>query len=122
MANRRAARPRPRAAAVRGTDAGAELAWQLEVANLVGWEREYRFHPVRRWRCDFAWPGRRLAVEIEGAVWTQGRHTRGSGFGRDMEKYNHLACAGWRLIRVTPDDVRGGMALVWIQAALECTT
>ena len=67
---------------------------------------EYCFHPLRRWRLDWAWPDRRLALEIEGGVWTRGRHTRGAGFLADMEKYNHLALAGWRLLRCTPEEFR----------------
>ena len=47
---------------------------------------EHRFAPPRRWRFDWAWPDHMLALEIEGAVWTGGRHTRGAGYLRDMEK------------------------------------
>ncbi len=66
---------------------------------------EYRFHPTRKWRCDFAWPDRKVALEVEGGVWTGGRHTRGAGFLRDAEKYNELARMGWRLLRVTPTQL-----------------
>ena len=41
----------------------------------------------RNWRCDFAWPDRRLIVEVEGGVYSQGRHTRPSGFTKDLEKF-----------------------------------
>ena len=60
---------------------------------------EHRFHETRRWRFDWAWPERRIAVEIDGAVWVQGRHTRGSGYVADMEKLNAAAEAGWRVFR-----------------------
>lgn len=63
---------------------------------------EYQFHEVRKWRTDYAWPAAKVALEVEGGVWTQGRHTRGRGFLRDLEKYNELAALGWRLIRTTP--------------------
>ena len=63
-------------------------------------KREYRFDPVRRWRFDFAWPKSKVAVEIEGGVWTQGRHTRGAGYLADLEKYNTAAVAGWLVIRL----------------------
>jgi very-short-patch-repair endonuclease len=65
-------------------------------------EAEYRFHPVRKHRLDFAWPDSRLGLEVEGGVWTRGRHGRGSGIVKDMEKANLLAELGWRLLRVTP--------------------
>jgi very-short-patch-repair endonuclease len=61
---------------------------------------EFQFHPVRKWRIDFYWHDARLALEAEGAVWTNGRHTRGAGFVGDMEKYNELTCVGIRLLRV----------------------
>ncbi len=66
---------------------------------------EFRFHNTRHWRLDFAYPEHKLAIEIEGGVWSKGRHTRGSGFIADMEKYNELAVMGWRLLRFTPQDL-----------------
>lgn len=66
---------------------------------------EYRFHPKRKWRFDFAWPTVRVALEVEGGVWTGGRHTRGAGFLRDMEKYNSAAIAGWRVLRCVPSEL-----------------
>lgn len=68
-------------------------------------ESEYRFHPERRWRFDYAWPDRKLALEVEGGVWTEGRHTRGKGFIADMEKYNAAALLGWSVLRVVPDNL-----------------
>jgi very-short-patch-repair endonuclease len=50
---------------------------------------------------DFAWPEQKVAVEIEGGVFSGGRHTRGAGFVADCDKYNALAAAGWRLFRFT---------------------
>jgi len=68
-------------------------------------EREYRFHPTRRWRFDVAFPKQRVAVELEGGVWTLGRHTRGKGFRGDMEKYNAATELGWRLLRFAANDL-----------------
>lgn len=67
---------------------------------------EYRFHPTRRWRFDYAWPLRHLALEIEGGIWTQGRHTRGAGAVADLQKYSEAALGGWRLLYVQPRDLR----------------
>jgi hypothetical protein len=64
-----------------------DLFWQIRAAGLPYPIREFRFHPERRWRFDYAWPGAWLAVEVEGGVWTRGRHLRGAGFIRDCEKY-----------------------------------
>ena len=67
--------------------------------------REHRFHPTRKWRFDLAFIKEKLAIEIEGGVWIIGRHNRGAGFIKDMEKYNEATFYGWKLLRFTPDDV-----------------
>ncbi len=88
-----------------------QFALQIKAAGLPVPEREYKFHPTRRWRLDFAWPAHNLAVEIEGGIWVGGRHTRGSGFEADLEKYNACVMHGWTLYRFTPKMVRDGEAI-----------
>lgn len=66
-------------------------------------EPEYKFHPKRKWRFDFAYPPLKIAIECEGGTWANGRHTRGVGFSRDCEKYNAAALLGWRVFRFTSD-------------------
>lgn len=66
---------------------------------------EYTFHPLRRWRADYCWPVRKVIVEIEGGIWTQGRHTRGAGFLADMAKYNAAALLGFAVLRYAPDQL-----------------
>lgn len=66
---------------------------------------EHRFHPTRKWRFDYAWVEQKVALEVEGAVWTGGRHTRGSGYVKDLEKYSEAAILGWCVIRVTPKEL-----------------
>lgn len=63
---------------------------------------EYKFHLTRRWRFDYCWLDKMIALEVEGGIWTNGRHTRGSGFIKDMEKYNNAALLGYRVIKCTP--------------------
>ena len=65
-------------------------------------EEELRFAPPRKWRFDYAWSHASIALEVDGGVWTRGRHTRGSGFLKDMEKFNRAAVLGWGVLRVTP--------------------
>ena len=65
------------------------------------WEPEYRFHPKRRWRFDFANPEYKVAIEFEGGIWTGGRHTRGTGYKNDCDKYNAAQLLGWRVLRYT---------------------
>lgn len=68
---------------------------------------EFRFEPTRKWKADWLFEanGKRVALEIEGAVWTNGRHTRPKGFLGDIEKYNNLSLNGIYLLRVTPDNL-----------------
>lgn len=101
------------------SDAELNLAQELRWLKLEAPEREYRFHDTRRWRFDFAWPAHKLAVEVEGGGYSQGRHTRGDGFEKDMEKYNEAITAGWAVLRVTPDQVRDGRAIMWIEQMLK---
>ncbi len=79
---------------------------------------EHKFHPDRKWRFDYAWVKRKVALEIEGGVWTKGRHTRGEGFIKDMEKYNAAALAGWKLLRCTPQDVEDESVFELLKRAL----
>jgi very-short-patch-repair endonuclease len=91
------------------------LAVMIRLAGIPEPVREYKFHPVRKWRIDLAWPDLKLAVEVEGGIWVRGRHTRPSGFIADMEKYNNLCLLGWSLLRVTTQQVRNGKALELIE-------
>lgn len=97
-----------------GSDAERWLETRIKQLGLPKPEREYRFCPDRRWRLDFAWPDRKLAVEVEGAVWASGRHTRGSGYVGDLEKYNRAAVDGWTVLRFTTEDVRDDTAVTEI--------
>lgn len=90
------------------------LAMHIRVNKLPAPVREFRFHPERKWRTDFAWPDLRLLVECEGGEHTRGRHTRGTGFTKDAEKYNAAAMAGWTLLRFTGSMVRSGAAILQI--------
>jgi hypothetical protein len=67
--------------------------------------REYVFASPRRWRFDFCFIEKKLAVEIEGGIFTMGAHTRGAGFAGDMEKYNAAALLGYRILRYTPSKI-----------------
>jgi very-short-patch-repair endonuclease len=72
-------------------------------------EREFAFHPSRKWRFDFAWPRVMIAVEIEGGVRegaSRGRHMRQAGFIADAEKYNFAALMGWRVVRLAPSMIQ----------------
>lgn len=95
-----------------------QLADALRLANVEQWDEELRFHATRRWRFDFAWRVRRIAVEVEGGVWSGGRHTRGAGFVGDCEKYNAATLLGWSVLRFVPRSGWIGPAVEQIKEAL----
>ena len=90
----------------------------LRSVGLPAPVREHRFHPVRRWRFDYAWIEHKVALEVEGGVWTGGRHTRGAGFVGDMEKYNAATVAGWRVVRVVPGKLCASATVGMLEALL----
>lgn len=71
---------------------------QMLIENKIKYQKEFRFHPVRKWRFDFL-IDKNIAVEIEGGIWNYGRHNRGSGFIADAEKYNEATILGFKLLR-----------------------
>lgn len=95
-----------------------ELAAQCAMGGLPEPQREYRFHGERRWRFDLAWPELRLAVEVDGGAWVNGRHNRASGWMRDQEKLNEACVLGWRVLHVTPRQVDGWEAFGLVERAV----
>jgi len=69
---------------------------------------EHTFCKGRRWRFDAAWLHERVAIEVEGGIFTNGRHIRSSGFLRDMAKYNAAALLGWTVLRYSPQQIATG--------------
>ena len=73
--------------------------------------RELVFAPPRKWRFDFAFPEKMVAVEIEGGLFSAGRHVRGAAVEKDFEKYNAAAKLGWRVLRFSTEMVKRGLAI-----------
>lgn len=80
-----------------------ELLWHT--LNGPKLESEFRFHPARRWRADYAHLESRTLIELEGGVWVGGRHNRAAGFVADAEKYFEAALAGWRVVRLVDSQI-----------------
>lgn len=93
---------------------------QIRIKRLPIPVREYRFFPYRLWRFDFAWPHPKvkLAVEVEGGIYTRGRHNRPEGFEDDAEKYNFATLIGWRVLRYSPGMIDDWSAVDEIKCAL----
>lgn len=75
------------------------LKRQLQRSGVPEPLEEHAFHPTRRFRLDLCWPQYRVAVEVDGGVWAQGRHVRPQGYINDCEKYALAAVAGYRVLR-----------------------
>lgn len=87
--------------------AKANKLFEKIVKKEIGEEcvTEFRFHPVRRWRADYAILKYKILLEVEGGIYIGGRHTRGVGFKNDMDKYNSATSMGYSVLRVTPSDL-----------------
>lgn len=87
----------------------------LKAAGLPIPVAEYRFHPTRKWRWDYAWTTPvygpynlgpmtypNLALEVQGGLFVNGRHSRGAALLKEHEKLNEAAVLGWRVLFTTP--------------------
>jgi hypothetical protein len=82
---------------------------------------EFRFAPPRRWRLDYAWVDDFVGLEIQGGVFTRGRHTQGAALRDEYEKLNALAVRGWRMLFALPEQVDSGAIFETIRKALGAT-
>jgi len=85
------------------------------------WEAEYRFHGQRKWRFDYVvrlTNGEPLAIEIDGGIYSQGRHTRGTGYQKDLDKLNQATVMGYRVLRFSTTDVLRGRARAFLKEHL----
>ncbi|HEY3672534.1 MAG TPA: type IV toxin-antitoxin system AbiEi family antitoxin domain-containing protein [Acidimicrobiia bacterium] len=73
--------------------------WRLLTATAL--PRPVRQHwvttPAGRYRLDFAWPERKLALECDG--WEH--HGGTVAFGKDRERLSELVSIGWRVLLIT---------------------
>ena len=95
-----------------------DLAVLMKVHGLPEPLREFKFAFPRRYRFDFFFLNQNLAVEVEGATWTGGRHTRGAGFEADCKKYNLAALKGIKVLRFTASMIRSGEAIRTIKEVM----
>ncbi|KWQ05257.1 hypothetical protein SE27_08295 [Acinetobacter harbinensis] len=96
----------------------SELVIQLK-ALKIEFEQEFKFHPKRKWRADFHLVEKMILVEVEGGIWSGGRHTRGKGYLGDMEKYNAATVMGYRVIRFSTEQVISGLAIQQIEGVIK---
>jgi very-short-patch-repair endonuclease len=78
-----------------------KVARLLRGAGLPEPERQWKVSVGgRRYRLDFAWPSRRVALEADGRA----SHATPRAFQRDRTRWTLLASAGWRVMVVTWED------------------
>lgn len=84
----------------------------FQECGLPAPEFEFKFHPERKWRFDVAWPedakrwgGHNVAIEVQGGLFSSGRHNRGAAMLKEYEKLNEAAAMGWRVLFVQPRDL-----------------
>lgn len=85
-------------------------------------EREYWFarHIGRKWRFDYAWPAKRVALEVQGGTFIPGggRHSRGATLRKEHEKLNHAAKWGWRILYCFPEKLAKPSTVALVREAL----
>jgi very-short-patch-repair endonuclease len=98
------------------------FGFQLAAEKAPAVERQFRFAAElgRQFRWDFAWPDRKLAVEIQGGIWKRGggAHSHPTDILRNMRKYNAGTALGWRLLQFSTDEVKSGSALQYTMTVL----
>lgn len=87
-----------------------EVARVFVVQFAWGWYLD----PRRGFTSDFAFPASRLLVEIDGGAHAAGR----AKVARDVKRRGLAASAGWRLLSVTPAQVRDGEAVPLVAKSL----
>jgi very-short-patch-repair endonuclease len=103
------------------TEIEDEYFFQIKAAGLPTPAREFKAIPGRRFRFDFAFIPERLLIEIQGAVWIGGAHSRGWGIERDCDKHNLAILQGWRVLMFPTSAVKDGSALDMTERALKAT-
>jgi hypothetical protein len=82
---------------------------------------EFRFCVSRKWRADYFIAARPpnptwcALVEIDGGIWSRGRHVTGKGFLADCEKLNYASALGFKVFRFAPSQVLRGEAKEFIK-------
>lgn len=116
-----AAKPKKRKPSVPRGESPLSVKFRLQLrANKIDdYTLEHKLHPARRWKFDIAFEWAKIAVEIEGGVFTRGRHTRPMGFMADCEKYNTAALMGWKVLRIHTRTINNGQAIKMLVGALE---
>jgi very-short-patch-repair endonuclease len=115
-------RTSPAASRAKRHNKGEEaFGFWVKALKLPTPRRNFRFHPIRKFEIDWAWPEQKIGIEIQGGIWIpggKGAHSRPMNIVRDMTKHNLLLDLGWRVWHFTPREVIDGVAIQHIDKVL----
>ena len=101
-------------------ESGGEAALIQQLRALkIEFVQEFKFHTTRKWRADFHIKNTKLLIEVEGGIWSGGRHTRGKGYLGDMEKYNAATMMGFQVLRFSTEQVKSAFAINQIEGLVK---
>ena len=96
----------------------SEMLFQLRAVGIEPLT-QYKFHPTRKWKADFAILEKKLIIEVNGGTWMiKSGHTSGTGVSRDYEKGNAAQLLGWTYLQYTGKEIHDGTALQEIESYL----
>jgi very-short-patch-repair endonuclease len=95
------------------------MAMQL-AASGIKFRPQYTWHTSRKFSADFVVGNYgNLIVEVDGGLFINGGHTRGARREYDYERDAEAMMLGFRVLRVSPRQVKQGKAIQWIQELLK---
>lgn len=68
--------------------------------------KQYRFSPSRRFKFDRCYMDQKVAIELDGGVYSGGAHVRGKGYESNREKDNLAIELGWVVLHYTSKQLR----------------
>ena len=90
-----------------------DKVWKILNSVCEGWIPEFRFDSVRRFKFDYGNLKLKIAVEMEGGIYTGTGHAKTGRYLSDMYKYNLAQLKGWIVLRYAhgqedkiPNDVK----------------
>lgn len=81
-------------------------------------EYEFALEIGRKWRFDWCFQGW-LALEKQGALFTEGRHVQPAALVKEYEKLNYAVILGYSVMFCTPDQIADGSIFTLVKQALK---
>lgn len=82
------------------------LTWlRVQALPPAVWELAFDTENGREWRFDWAWPEYKVALEIQGGTFVNGRHSRGPALRKEYEKLNAALVQGWVVVHTLAGEV-----------------